>query len=372
MTIRERDDRYMSLALRLAEKGRGTASPNPMVGAVVVKNGRIVGQGFHRRPGRPHAEILALRQAGPRARSATLYVTLEPCCHRAKRTPPCVPEVVRSGVSRVVIGMRDPNPSVSGRGAAALRRAGLAVTLDVAREEAEEQNHAYRHWIKTKRPYVTLKAGMSLDGQIATASGESRWITGEQSRRDVHRLRSRMDAVLVGVGTVLRDNPSLTARSGARLNTLTPRQPLRIVVDSRLRIPLKARILLQQHRAKTIVATTRAASSSRQSTLRRRGIETITCPAVCGRVSLPDLLNELGRRGVTSLLLEGGSELNGAMVRAGLVQRVRLYVAPTLLGGDDAKGVIGGKSPARLAQALTLRRRWIRPCGGDIVVEGDV
>ena len=372
MTVRERDDRYMTLALRLAEKGRGTASPNPMVGAVVVKNGRIVGEGFHLRPGQPHAEILALRQAGTRARGATLYVTLEPCCHLLKRTPPCVPEVLRSGINRVVIAMRDPNPSVSGRGAAVLRRAGLSVTLGIARDEAKELNQAYGHWVRTKRPYVTLKAGMTLDGQIATASGESQWISGDRSRREVHQLRSRVDAVLIGVGTVLCDDPSLTARTGAQLQKLARRQPLRIVVDSRLRIPIKARILSQQNRTRTIVATTGSAPASRQSALKRRGVETITCPTVHGRVSLSALLNELGRRGVTSLLLEGGSELNAAMLRARLVQHVRLYLAPMLLGGDDAKGVIGGKSPVRLAQAMTLRRRRIRSLGGDIVVEGDV
>lgn len=362
----------MSLALRLAVKGRGTASPNPMVGAVVVRKGRIVGRGFHLRPGQPHAEILALRQAGTRARGGTLYVTLEPCCHRAKRTPPCVPAVLRSGISRVVIAMRDTNPSVSGRGATALRRAGLSVTLGVAREAAEALNRVYRHWVKTKRPYVTLKAGMTLDGKIATASGESRWITGERSRRDVHRVRSRVDGVLIGIGTVLRDNPSLTARTGPRLNRLASRQPLRIVVDSRLRIPITARVLSQQDRVKTIVVTTGAAPAFRLSALKRRGVESMICPAVRGRVSLSALLNELGRRGVTSLLLEGGSVLNGAMLRAKLVQRVRLYIAPVLLGGDDAKGLIGGTSPARLAQAVALRQGRIGSLGGDMVVEGDV
>ncbi len=362
----------MTLALRLAAKGQGTTSPNPMVGAVVVKNGRIIGQGFHRHPGEPHAEILALRQAGTRAQGATLYVTLEPCCHLKKRTPPCVPTVIRSGIRRVVVAMYDPNPGVKRRGVAALRRAELSVTIGVGHREAEHLNRAYSHWAKTKCPYVFLKSGMTLDGKIATASGESRWITRKESRREVHQLRRQVDAVLVGVGTVLSDNPSLTARTGAQLNTLAPRQPLRIVVDSRLRIPLDAQILSQQNVARTIVATTGSTPAARRSALQEKGIEAITLPAVQGRVWLPALLKELGRRGIMSLLVEGGGEMNAAMLKAKLVHHVRLYITPALLGGDDAKGVIGGKSPARLTQAVKLRHVQIRSVGGDVVVEGDV
>lgn len=362
----------MTLALRLAAKGRGTTSPNPMVGAVVVKRGRIIGRGFHLRPGTPHAEILALRQAGKRARGATLYVTLEPCCHLAKRTPPCVPEILRSGVRRVVIAMQDPNPSVKGKGTAALRRAGLSVTLGVARSEAEELNKAYCHWMKTGRPYVTLKAGMTLDGKLATATGESRWITGESSRREVHRLRSSVDAVLIGVGTVLADDPSLTARMGPRLEQSALRQPLRIVVDSRLRTPLKARIVAQQDRAKTMIAATAAAPAARRSTLHKKGVEILTLPALQGRVSLPALLKQLGRRGIMSLLVEGGGEINAAMLKAKLVDHVCLYMAPLLLGGRNAKGLIGGESPARLASAIRLRQVVTRSAGDDVVVEGDL
>jgi diaminohydroxyphosphoribosylaminopyrimidine deaminase/5-amino-6-(5-phosphoribosylamino)uracil reductase len=362
----------MTLALRLAAKGQDTASPNPMVGALVVKQGRIVGQGFHLRPGLPHAEILALRQAGRRARGATLYVTLEPCCHLKKRTPPCVPAVIRAGITRIVIAMTDPNPLVKGRGVAALRRAGLSVTTGVARQEAEELNRAYSHWIKTKRPYVILKAGMTLDGQIATASGESKWITSRQSRQEVHQLRAQVDAVLVGVGTVLSDDPSLTARIGSQFKKTAKRQPLRIVVDSRLRLPLKARVLARQKDAKTLIATTRAASQARRQAFKKKGIETILIPAVRKRVALPALLKGLGRRGITSLLVEGGGEINAAMLKAKLVDHVRLYMAPALLGGGNAKGVIGGKSPVRLAQALKLRNIQTRSVGGDVVVEGDL
>ncbi len=362
----------MTLALRLAARGQGTTSPNPMVGALVVKQGRIIGQGYHLRSGQPHAEILALRQAGKQARGATLYVTLEPCCHLKKRTPPCAPVVVHSGVSRVVIAMSDPNPSVKGRGVAQLRRAGLTVTTGVARREAEELNRAYSHWIRTKRPYVTLKAGMTLDGKIATASGDSRWITSTMSRQEVHELRGQVDAVLVGVGTVLADNPSLTARTGAQLRNLAARQPLRIIVDSRLRVPSNAQVLSQQHKARTLVATTRFAPAVRVRAIQKKGIEAAVFPAIRGRVSLPALLKELGRRGIISLLVEGGSEMNAAMLKAKLVNHVRFYVAPTLLGGRDAKAVIGGKSPVRLVQALKLRNVHIRSVADDVVVEGDV
>ena len=362
----------MTLALRLAAKGRRTTSPNPMVGAVVVAQGRIVGQGFHLRPGLPHAEILALRQAGSHAQGATLYVTLEPCCHRNKRTPPCVPEVIRSGISCVVIAMHDPNPSVKGKGAAALRRAGLSVTVGIAGREAEALNEAYSHWIKTKRPYVILKAGMTLDGKIATASGEAEWITSKQARQDVHDLRSRVDAILAGIGTVLADDPALTARIAPHFNKPASKQPLRIVVDSVLRIPMKAAILSDQESAKTVVAATDSASASRRRMLLKQGIEVLTLPTVRGKVSLPALMRELGRRGVTSLLVEGGGEINAAMLKAKLVRHVRLYMAPVLLGGVDAKGLIGGKSPARLASALRLRNVTTRFVGSDLLVEGDL
>jgi diaminohydroxyphosphoribosylaminopyrimidine deaminase/5-amino-6-(5-phosphoribosylamino)uracil reductase len=362
----------MRLALRLAAKGRGTTSPNPMVGAVVVNRGRIVGRGFHVRPGHPHAEIIALRRAGVRAQGASLYVTLEPCCHVEKRTPPCVPAVIRSGVRRVVVAAHDPNPRVKGKGVAALRRAGLSLTVGIAKPEAEELNRAYNHWIETQRPYVILKAGMTLDGQIATASGEAKWITSARSRREVHQLRSQVDAILVGIGTVLSDDPSLTARIGSQFKKLAVRQPLRIVVDSQLRIPLHARVLSNQEAAKTVVATTDSAPVVRRRALQKRGIEVLTIAREGKWVSLRALMRKLGTRGVTSLLVEGGSELNAAMLKAKLVQRIQLYIAPTLLGGGNAKGVIGGKSPARLGQAIKLRNMRTRSVGRDLVVEGNL
>jgi diaminohydroxyphosphoribosylaminopyrimidine deaminase / 5-amino-6-(5-phosphoribosylamino)uracil reductase len=362
----------MRLALALAANGRGTASPNPMVGAVVVNHGRIVGKGYHLRPGLPHAEILALKAAGPHARGGTLFVTLEPCCHLDKRTPPCVPSVIWAGVTRVVIAQRDPNPLVNGKALQTLRRAGISVTVGVGKSEAIELNRAYNHYMRARRPYVILKSGMTLDGQIATASGEAKWITGLPSRRDVHRLRSEVDAVLVGIGTVVNDDPSLTARVGPRFKKLASKQPLRVVADSRLRIPFKSHILKQQHAAKTLVATTPRAPAARRHALTKLGVEVVVLPSLRGRVSLPALMRELGRRGVTSLLVEGGSEINAAMLRAELVHHLRLYIAPALLGGSNAKGVIGGESPGRLAETLKLKHARTRWLGGDIVVEGDL
>ena len=362
----------MSLALRLAAKGRGKTSPNPMVGALVVKNGRIVGRGYHQGPGQPHAEILALKEAGLRAGGATLYVTLEPCCHLLKRTPPCVPAVVQSGVRQVVVAMADPNPSVKGRGIAALRRAGIMATTGIARENATQLNRAYLHWVRTGRPYVILKAGMTLDGKVATAKGESRWITGPLARRDAHRLRSQVDAVVVGIGTVIQDDPTLTARLSDRPRKPALRQPLRVVLDSRLRTPPTARVCATQDQAKTLIVTTRRAPRSRRRVLEQAGVEVVSLSTKNGPVSLPALMTMLGKRGITSLLIEGGSTVNAAALRAKLVNHVVLYLAPTLMGGQDAKAVIGGRSPARLAQALALRHMTVRRIGRDVLVEGDL
>ncbi len=372
MTQQERDLRYMTLALRLAARGRGRTSPNPMVGAVVVSRGRIVGRAYHRKAGGPHAEVLALRQAGRRARGGTLYVTLEPCSHTDKRTPPCVPLVIASQVRRVVVAMVDPNPQVNGRGIRKLRQAGIRVDVGCCREQAETLNEVYRHWIDTGRPFVILKAGMTLDGQIATASGEAKWITGDAARRHVHRLRSRVDAIMVGIGTILRDDPELTARIGGRADRLADRQPLRVVADSRLRLPLHARVASIRGGVPTLVATTTAAPRRKLAQLEARGIDVLTLPGRAGRVPLPALLSALARRGITSLLLEGGSELNASALRAGLVDRVMLYVAPRLLGGRNAIGLIGGLSPTRLEDAVALERLRIRKIGDDMLVQGDV
>ena len=366
------DRRYMTLALRLAAKGRGSTRPNPMVGAVVVAKEGVVGQGYHRRAGGPHAEVLALQQAGKKAKGATLYVTLEPCSHLNKRTPPCVPLIARSRLRRIVVAMADPNLQVSGRGIRRLRQLGLRVDVGCREEEARRLNQVYCHWIRTGRPFVTLKAGITLDGQLATASGESRWITGEPARRDAHRLRSQVDAVLVGIGTVLRDNPSLTARLSDQPKRLASRQPVRIVADSHLRIPLTAQLVAYDRHAHTVVATTTAASPKRIAQLRRRGIDVLVLPDSKDRVSLLALCTQLGRLGMSHVLIEGGSTLNASILRSGLVNRIVLYVAPQLLGGQDAKGLIGGVSPKHLTESLALKTVTIRKLGRDMVICGDL
>ena len=356
MTDVRQDVLFMKMALRQAEKGRGRTSPNPMVGAVVVKNGRVVGQGYHLKAGGPHAEVLALRKAGPRARGATLYVTLEPCCHSRKRTPPCVPLLIHSHLRRIVIAMRDPNPQVGGRGTGQLKRAGLDVEVGCMEREAQRLNEAYVHWTQTDRPFVILKSAMTLDGKIATASGESQWITGEAAQRHVHRLRSQVDAIMVGIGTILKDNPRLSARTtpGPHRTRNVP-QPLRIILDSRLRIPSTANVLKWILEQPTVVVTTSQGSKSRIQQLQDRGVHVWILPTYKKRVSLVSCLNRLGKVGITNVLLEGGSELNANALRLKLVNRVMLYMAPRLLGGQDAKGLIGGKSPRRLIDATAAK-----------------
>ncbi len=363
----------MKHALRLAVRGKGTTSPNPMVGALVVAKGHVVGRGYHRQAGGPHAEIHALDQAGSRARGATLYVTLEPCCHTEKRTPPCVPAIIDSGVRRVVVAMRDPNPQVAGRGIQRLRRAGIAVDVGCLQREAAQLNEVYVHWVKTGLPFVILKSAMTLDGKIATATGESQWITGSQARDHVHQLRSHVDVVAVGVNTVLEDDPQLNVRLAGRKGYSTPvRQPVRLVFDSKLRIPLTARVLQGVEQFPTALATTTMASHGKIERLRAMGIEVLVLPRKGTRVSIRRCLQELGNMGLTSLMVEGGSELNASFLGAGLVNRVYLYVAPILLGGRNAVGLIGGLSPKRLADKKVVSNVRLRHLGDDMLIVGDL
>ena len=360
----------MKRALSLAAKGKGRTSPNPMVGAVIVKDGHIVGEAYHRRPGEAHAEILALHQAGPRARGGVLYVTLEPCCHTRKRTPPCVPLLIQSGLARVCVAMRDPNPQVNGRGIQALKRASLSVSVGVLEQEARHLNEVYGYWITTGRPFVIFKGAMTLDGKIATSTGESRWITGERARQDVHRLRRQVDAVMVGVGTIMADDPELSARGTNRTSQRVGRQPVRVVLDSQLRISLKAKVLQWVGEQPTILCTTTQAPPKKIQLLRERGVQVQVFPAQGGMVSLKACLSRLGKEGLTSLLLEGGSLVNASALRQGLVNQVRLYVAPMLLGGQDAKGLIGGSSPKNLNRAWSLADVHIKKLGNDWLVSG--
>jgi diaminohydroxyphosphoribosylaminopyrimidine deaminase/5-amino-6-(5-phosphoribosylamino)uracil reductase len=339
----------MARALRLAARGLGETNPNPVVGCVIVKSGKVVAEAWHRRAGGPHAEAAALERAGARAAGATLYASLEPCAHQG-RTPPCAPMVARAGIRRVVAALRDPDPRVNGRGIALLRRAGIQVTVGVLRKEAAALNERFIVSARKRRPYVTLKAAITLDGRLATARGESRWITSADQRRAARRLRRLHDGVAVGIGTVLADDPML-------LPTPRVRRPFpRVVFDSRLRLPPGSRLVRSAGRAPVWVLSARG-SARRKRRLERRGVTVIQQPSAASRVSLPWAMRELWRRGVRSLMVEGGSELLGAFLDARLVDAVALYRAPRLLGGRGAVPVFGGRGAARLAGALAVRSR---------------
>ena len=369
----DQDVTFMKQALRVAAKGRGTTSPNPMVGAVVVAKGKVVGSGYHQEAGGPHAEVFALQRAKSRSRLATLYLTLEPCCHTEKRTPPCVPLIIQSGVRRVVVAMRDPNPQVAGRGIQQLKRAGIRVDVGCLKQESAKLNEVYIHWVKTGRPFVILKAAMTLDGKMATATGESKWITGTQAREHVHRLRSRVDSIAVGVNTVLQDNPQLTARPSSRTGKASgTRQPVRVIFDSALRIPLDAWVLKNIETNPTAIATTAQASHKKMEQLRSKWVEVLVLPQKAKRVSIRRCLQELGNMGITSMIVEGGSELNASFLREGLVNQICLFVAPVLLGGQNAKGLIGGLSPKRLVQKIGVSNIHIHPLGADMLITGDL
>ena len=358
------DAKYMRMALRLAERARGRTSPNPMVGAVVIKDGRVISRGYHQRAGEPHAEAVALEKAGKKAQGAVLYVTLEPCSHSHKRTPPCTPLVIESGVKRVVVAMIDPNPRVSGSGIKALRAAGIEVTTGIFEGEARKLNEAFIKYIATGLPLVTLKIAQTLDGKIATASGESKWITGAEARRVGRRLRHMNDAVLVGINTVLADDPRLTAR------ILGGRDPVRVIVDSTLRTPITARVLTRTVSNKTIVATLRNAPKAKMKKLIAAGAEVIVTRSEKGRVDLRDLMRKLAKRNIMSVLIEGGAEINASACRFGIVDKVVLFIAPLLMTGKDSLCSIGGASPRKLRQAFRISDITTRFIGQDLMVTG--
>lgn len=364
--MRSLDEKYMAMAMRLAQKAAGRTSPNPLVGAVVVRNGRVIARGWHERAGEPHAEAIALKKAGKAAKGATLYVTLEPCSHTNKRTPPCTPLVIKSGVKRVVIAMSDPNPKVSGGGIRAIRRAGIEVVTGVLEPEARLLNEAYIKYITKGMPFVTLKIAQTLDGKIATASGESMWITGEMARKEGHLLRDRNDIILVGINTVLKDDPALTTRIPKG------RDPIRVIVDGGLRIPLTAKVLTQRSTAKTVVATLASASKAKVRQVRATGAEVLVIKNDNGSVGLRDLMRQLGRMGIMSGLIEGGAEVNASALKSGIVDKVVMFIAPALMTGKDSLCSIGGYSPKKLAQAIKLTDVRTRFIGHDLMIEGYV
>jgi diaminohydroxyphosphoribosylaminopyrimidine deaminase/5-amino-6-(5-phosphoribosylamino)uracil reductase len=337
-----------------------------MVGAVVVKSGRIIAEGYHRRAGGPHAEAVALKRAGRRAKGATLYLNLEPCCHLDKRTPPCAPLIIKSRIRRIVVAMRDPNPRVNGKGIALLRRSGVEVSQEVFKREALRLNEVYVKYVTTGRPFVISKTAMSLDGKISTSRGSTTWITGEQARLEAHRLRDRSDAILLGIQTVLTDDPRLTTR----LSTMKGRDAHRVVVDSTLKIPHTARLLTQKSRAKTIIATTRRAHPGKIRALEQAGATVWVIKDHAGRVSLPDLMSRLGDMGVASVLVEGGGELNASVFRSGIVDKLVWFVAPKIIGRADAVPVIDGTVGGEPGEGIPIRDLALKRVGDDFMLEG--
>jgi diaminohydroxyphosphoribosylaminopyrimidine deaminase / 5-amino-6-(5-phosphoribosylamino)uracil reductase len=361
----------MREALRLAALGRHRTRPNPMVGCVLAKDGRIVGTGYHRQAGGPHAEAFALQEAAEAARGATAYVTLEPCAHHG-RTPPCAEALLRAGVNRVVAAMEDPDERVAGRGLQMLREEGVQTEVGLLAAEAEQLNRAWLHWKRSGRPLVTLKAAVTLDGKIACCTGDSRWVTGELARDHVHRSRERSDAILCGVGTVKADNPELTARPAG---VSDPQDPLRVVVDSLARTPPTARLLHPEVMArggKVLIACTKLAPPGRIQALREAGADVVEFEPASGLVPLPGLMAELGRRSVASLLVEGGGQIHWSFLQGRLAHRVMVYIAPKLIGGFQAPGWVGGPGLPKMADAWRLTGTEIIRIGEDLLLEGDL
>jgi diaminohydroxyphosphoribosylaminopyrimidine deaminase/5-amino-6-(5-phosphoribosylamino)uracil reductase len=359
------DAAFMRRALELAERGRGLTSPNPLVGAVVVRDGAVIGEGAHLRAGGPHAEVAALAAAGSGARGATLYVTLEPCTHHG-RTPPCAPAVAEAGVARVVAALADPNPRAGG-GAAALRAGGVAVEVGLLAEEAERQNRVFLTAMRAGRPHVTLKAAATLDGKIADVHGASKWITGEAARQRAHRLRAESDAIVVGATTALRDDPALTVR----LDAPWPREPYRVVLDTAARLGPEARVIHAGTPARALIAIGEAAPAARERALAEAGATVLRCPTRQGRVDPGALLAALFAREVRAVLVEGGGETHAAFLDAGLVDRVALFVAPMLLGGRAAPTVVAGAG-RELKDAVRLGPPTVTLLGADLLIEADV
>jgi len=361
------DEHFMKKALDLASKGQGETSPNPMVGAVIVKDGKIVGQGYHVSAGKAHAEVNAIDDAGIHAEKATLYVTLEPCNHHGQ-TPPCTEKILKSGIRNLVVAMEDPNPDVKGGGMAYLADRGIMVTSGVLRAEAERQNEAFVKFVKKKQPFVTLKCAATLDGQIATRTGDAKWVTGEAARQYVHCLRHWTDAILVGIGTVRKDNPRLTTR----LQNKVGKNPVRIILDTNLTISEEADIVQSTSEAETWVISGRhsASTQAKRGRLKKAGVRLMEAPLRHGRVDLIQLMRLLGREHITSLLIEGGGDIIASAVSAGIVDKVIFFYAPKLLGGNDGVPICRGKGPELMHDAWPVSGIKVRRFDDDIMITG--
>ena len=354
---------FMKMALNLAKKGQGYTSPNPMVGAVIVKNGKIKGKGYHQFIGQPHAEINAIEDAGTRARGATLYVNLEPCNHTG-RTPPCTRKIIEADIKRVVVAIKDPNP-IAGGGCGYLKKHGIEVLTGVCENQAAKLNEAFLKYVKTKLPFVIVKCAATLDGRIATRTGDSKWVTGEKARRYVHRLRHAADAILVGIGTIQADNPSLTTR----LDSKKGADPTRIVLDTHLSISPDARILQLNSNSDTILVTGRTVSEAKKKRVAKKGIRLIEQPLKNRQIDLQSLMVQLGSMGMTSLLVEGGSRVIASAFSSGIVDKALFFYAPKILGGDDGKPICRGPGPQLMKDCIRLKNIRLRRFDDDVMIE---
>ena len=355
----------MREALRQARKGLGRTSPNPAVGAVIVKQGNVIAKGYHKKAGSPHAEIDALKKTDEKAAGCTLYVTLEPCNHQG-RTPPCTEAILKAGINRVVVGMQDPNPDVFGGGCEFLRKNGIDTNCGVLEKECRLLNEAFLKYVLEKRPFVIAKSAITLDGWTATATGNSKWITNDKSRQFVHKMRDRVDVVMIGVGTVLADDPQLTTR----LKRGQGKDPVRIVLDSRLRTPLNAKIVNHASSADTIIAVGGGIPAQDLKRFDKKGVDIMVCPTKGGRIDLPVLMDILAGESTSSILLEGGATLSGAMVREKLVDKYYVFNAPKILGGDDGIPMLAGTGPTRMDQCLELKDVHVRRFENDTLIWG--
>ena len=362
----EMDDQYfMQIALELATGGEGFTSPNPLVGAVVVKDGRVVGSGFHERVGEPHAEVNAIDAAGHLAEGATLYVTLEPCNHTG-RTPPCTYKIIEAGIRRVVIAMRDPNRKVAGGGADLLKQRGILVEIGICREQAQKLNEIFIKYVSTGRPFVMAKCAATLDGRIATRTGDSRWVTGESARQFVHRLRHAVDAILVGINTVRKDNPRLTTRlPGGR-----GKDPVRIVLDTHLSISPDARLLQQNSDADTFLVVGKDVAQDKMKAFEKAGTRVIPAALKNGLIDMDALMDRLGAMQLASVLVEGGSRVLASALKAGIVDKVFFFYAPKILGGDDGVPICSGPGAELMNQSIAVSDIGIRRFGDDVMIEG--
>ncbi len=361
------DSIHMARALQLAARGLYTTAPNPRVGCVLVKDGNVVGEGWHQRAGGAHAEVHALQQAGDSARGATAYISLEPCCHHG-RTPPCSEALIKAGIRRVVVAMQDPNPEVAGKGLAQLQEAGIETSSGLMQAQAEELNAGFNMRMRTGRPLVRCKMAMSLDGRTAMASGESKWITGSAARQQVHRLRAQSSAIMTGIGTVLADNPALNVRLQDNVPEGGWLQPLRTILDPNLNTPADARLLQQAGRS---IIVTAVKDAEREAELQRAGAELVYLPSAGGRIDLPELLTYLGNEQINEVLLETGATLSGAMLNAGLVDELMIFIAPHLMG-NAARGLFDLPGLQTMDQRIELNIRDIRAVGEDWCLTAEV